>query len=394
MPTTSNDGAKTILICEDEESLRELVRLALGPSYHYAEATDGIESARARAQAPARPRDSRPHAAPQERRRGARGPSQRSQHAGYSGRRDHGLDARPAGRRRRRRRSFRSQAVRPGRAADSRGRAPAGTVSGIASARVGTADAAPAARRPRGRLASMPLATRMIIASVVLAVLVGLVLLGLLLAISSLRDATNREVRAKGVVTSAVSVEKLVLDLQTGVRGFVLTGDERTLAPYRSARRELPDDLAALERLSADDPQQAERARKLRNEIDALHRLVHATRDRHRTREPGGSRLRRRERRGPAARHEHPQPFQRVHHGREHSRGRQRPRCVGARRPGDRPRRARHPVVRGAHLRLRRAARALDRTAHSRRRGRERAGSRAASTRCGWAKAAPARSAS
>jgi DNA-binding response OmpR family regulator len=44
MPTSSSDGAKTILICEDEESLRELVRVALGPSYVYVEATDGIES--------------------------------------------------------------------------------------------------------------------------------------------------------------------------------------------------------------------------------------------------------------------------------------------------------------------------------------------------------------
>jgi CheY-like chemotaxis protein len=44
MPTSSSDGAKTILICEDEESLRELVRVALGPSYDYVEATDGIES--------------------------------------------------------------------------------------------------------------------------------------------------------------------------------------------------------------------------------------------------------------------------------------------------------------------------------------------------------------
>jgi CheY-like chemotaxis protein len=44
MPTSSSDGAKTILICEDEETLRELVRAALGPSYDYVEATDGIES--------------------------------------------------------------------------------------------------------------------------------------------------------------------------------------------------------------------------------------------------------------------------------------------------------------------------------------------------------------
>jgi signal transduction histidine kinase len=142
-------------------------------------------------------------------------------------------------------------------------------VSGIASTRVGTADAAQPAMRRRGGLGSMPIAAQMIIASVVLAALVGLVLLSLLLAISSLRSATNREVRAKDVVTAAVNLEKLALDVQTGVRGFVLTGRENTLTPYVNARRELPPGLAELERLSAGDTQQAERARRLRNEIDS-----------------------------------------------------------------------------------------------------------------------------
>lgn len=40
-----NDGRpKTVLICEDEETLRELVRVSLGPGYEYVEAIDGVES--------------------------------------------------------------------------------------------------------------------------------------------------------------------------------------------------------------------------------------------------------------------------------------------------------------------------------------------------------------
>jgi CheY-like chemotaxis protein len=35
---------KTILIAEDEESLRELVRAVLGPGYRYGEAADGVEA--------------------------------------------------------------------------------------------------------------------------------------------------------------------------------------------------------------------------------------------------------------------------------------------------------------------------------------------------------------
>jgi CheY-like chemotaxis protein len=41
---TTINSQKTILICEDEETLRELVRVSLGPGYEYVEAVDGVES--------------------------------------------------------------------------------------------------------------------------------------------------------------------------------------------------------------------------------------------------------------------------------------------------------------------------------------------------------------
>ena len=38
------DDAATILVCDDDPSLRELVRAVLGPSYRFVEAADGIEA--------------------------------------------------------------------------------------------------------------------------------------------------------------------------------------------------------------------------------------------------------------------------------------------------------------------------------------------------------------
>ena len=35
---------RTILICEDEAALRELVRVSLGPGYGFIETTDGVEA--------------------------------------------------------------------------------------------------------------------------------------------------------------------------------------------------------------------------------------------------------------------------------------------------------------------------------------------------------------
>src|SRR3954453_22549329 len=42
------------------------------------------------------------------------------------------------------------------------------------------------------------------------------------------------------------AVQKLTLDLETGVRGYLLTHDRTFLAPYEQARRQLPDELATL----------------------------------------------------------------------------------------------------------------------------------------------------
>lgn len=42
--TNSSTAPHTILICEDEDTLRELIRVSLGDGYRFAEAIDGIES--------------------------------------------------------------------------------------------------------------------------------------------------------------------------------------------------------------------------------------------------------------------------------------------------------------------------------------------------------------
>jgi len=119
---------------------------------------------------------------------------------------------------------------------------------------------APAAAHAEGnarrRLRPLPLATRTLIASGVLAALVGVVFIAMLLAISTLRDATQREARAKEVVRQAVTAEKLVLDLDSGIRGLALGGQAGVLASANRARAELPSRLLQLQRLVEDDPSQ------------------------------------------------------------------------------------------------------------------------------------------
>lgn len=86
----------------------------------------------------------------------------------------------------------------------------------------------------------MSLARRMLVASVILAILVAGAFAALIFAVSTLRDASEREARSKDVTEATLELEKLVVDMETGLRGFTLTGNRRVLQPYTAARADLP----------------------------------------------------------------------------------------------------------------------------------------------------------
>jgi two-component system, sensor histidine kinase and response regulator len=113
------------------------------------------------------------------------------------------------------------------------------------------------------------LARAMTLAAAAVAVLVGAAFAALLLAISSQRSATAEEAHSKDVTAATLRLEKLVVDLETGIRGWTLTVNQRVLEPYLAARRDLPARVEALRRLVADDPQAKARTEELATEIDA-----------------------------------------------------------------------------------------------------------------------------
>src|SRR6267378_1741951 len=63
------------------------------------------------------------------------------------------------------------------------------------------------------------------------------------------RSLTRSEQRAEQSVVAANRVEKLILDVETGTRGYVITRDRGFLEPWRTAQAQLPTEtrlLAAL----------------------------------------------------------------------------------------------------------------------------------------------------
>jgi signal transduction histidine kinase len=102
----------------------------------------------------------------------------------------------------------------------------------------------------------------MLLASGLLALLVGGAFAVLLLALEDERQATELSRHSERVLVAARTLEQLVIDLETGERGFLLTGDERFLGPWDSAQAALPDANGELQRL-ARVPRQRARAQAI-----------------------------------------------------------------------------------------------------------------------------------
>jgi signal transduction histidine kinase len=97
----------------------------------------------------------------------------------------------------------------------------------------------------------------MVLASGLLALIVGSAFAVLLADAANERDAADLAEHSQRVLVAANEVERLVVDLETGERGFVLTRDERFLEPWAAAQTALPDATAQLERLTVVPAQHA-----------------------------------------------------------------------------------------------------------------------------------------
>lgn len=79
-----------------------------------------------------------------------------------------------------------------------------------------------------------------IAASGLLALLIGVAFAVLLWAIDDANDSTSARRASRTALVEAGTMEQLVLDLETGQRGFVITKQEQFLQPWNEARKSLP----------------------------------------------------------------------------------------------------------------------------------------------------------
>jgi signal transduction histidine kinase len=112
------------------------------------------------------------------------------------------------------------------------------------------------------------LTRRMVVASGLLALVIGAAFAVLLVSVADLRDAEGLARHSEEVLATANQLERLVVDLETGQRGFVITGQEHFLEPWQQARNALPQVSARLEQLTVVRVQH-ERAQRIVQAADA-----------------------------------------------------------------------------------------------------------------------------
>jgi len=119
----------------------------------------------------------------------------------------------------------------------------------------------------RGWWARTGLVTRIALSALSVAIGLAIVFAVLFLAIVSLRQRSLDAKHSQEVIATANGLQTLVIDLETGARGFALTREERYLDPWNTAQALYPREIAALLELTKDNRLQHERALAIKKDI-------------------------------------------------------------------------------------------------------------------------------
>jgi signal transduction histidine kinase len=132
-----------------------------------------------------------------------------------------------------------------------------------------TLDAASSASEAKPRLlrGGSGLLARIALSAIVVGTGLAIVFGVLFLAIITLRDRSVEAAHTQQVIATANRLQTLVIDLETSVRGFVITKNQRDLDPWRRAQQRYPKEMEALLNLTKDNPKQHLRALALRASI-------------------------------------------------------------------------------------------------------------------------------
>jgi signal transduction histidine kinase len=112
------------------------------------------------------------------------------------------------------------------------------------------------------------LTARTLLVGAILAALLSAAFAVLVVAVREQQAAGRLALRSQQAIGAGSALETSLVNLENGVRGYVASGRDRLLEPFRTARRTYPGQATRLSRLVADEPVQQEAVRQITTGID------------------------------------------------------------------------------------------------------------------------------
>jgi signal transduction histidine kinase len=109
---------------------------------------------------------------------------------------------------------------------------------------------------------------RVLIVSGAITLILGAAFVLLIVAVSGQRTAAQLALRSQEAITAGSELQKSVINLENGLRGFVASGRERSLEPWHTALRQYPAQAERFAELVSDVPSQQAQVRRISTEID------------------------------------------------------------------------------------------------------------------------------
>ncbi|MEA2449721.1 MAG: hypothetical protein QOG63_1653 [Thermoleophilaceae bacterium] len=115
---------------------------------------------------------------------------------------------------------------------------------------------------PRG------ITARVLLASGVITAILAAAFALLIFAVQQQRDAGQLALTSQEAITAGTELQRSVVSLENGLRGYVATGKERSLQPWDEALHDYPGQARKLQALVSDEPKQQALVKKIQVEID------------------------------------------------------------------------------------------------------------------------------
>src|SRR3954447_2433525 len=125
--------------------------------------------------------------------------------------------------------------------------------------------------RPTGlvrRRLSKRITARMALVGGLIALLLGAAFGLLVFAVAKQRDAGKLALRSQEAITAGTELEKTVISLENGLRGYVASGNSRQLQPWNVGVKAYPGQVRKLESLVSDVPSQQAQVQRIKGQID------------------------------------------------------------------------------------------------------------------------------